>query len=32
VSARRRGLAAWWVTEDGVLEMTPRARRVTRWP
>ena len=30
--ARGLGLAAWWVTDDGVLEMTPHARLVTRWP
>ena len=30
--ARRRDLAAWWVTADGSLEMTPRARQATRWP
>lgn len=30
--ARRRDLAAWWVTADGNLEMTPRARQATRWP
>lgn len=30
--ARRRDLAAWWVTADGTLEMTPRARQATRWP
>ena len=30
--ARRRDLAAWWVTSDGHLEMTPRARQLTRWP
>lgn len=30
--ARRRDLAAWWVTADGGLEMTPRARQLTRWP
>ncbi len=29
--ARRRGLAAWWVTDDGVLEMTPAARQRTTW-
>lgn len=31
VLARRRGLAAWWVGEDGLLEMTPGARAMTRW-
>lgn len=30
--ARRRDLPAWWVTSDGVLEMTAAARVVTRWP
>jgi thiamine biosynthesis lipoprotein len=30
--ARRRDLAAWWVTTDGAIEMTPRARQATRWP
>ena len=29
--ARSRGLAAWWVTEDGALEMTPAARLMTIW-
>jgi thiamine biosynthesis lipoprotein len=29
--ARSRGLAAWWVTEAGVLEMTPAARVRTIW-
>jgi len=29
--ARRRGLAAWWVTTDGSLEMTPAARVRTAW-
>ena len=29
--ARRRGLAAWWVAEDGSLEMTPGARLRTIW-
>lgn len=29
--ARRRGLAAWWVGDDGVLEMTPAARQHTTW-
>ncbi len=29
--ARSRGLAAWWVTVDGALEMTPAARAMTRW-
>lgn len=29
--ARARGLAAWWVTAEGVLEMTPAARQRTVW-
>jgi len=29
--ARRHGLAAWWVTEDGALEMTAAARVDTGW-
>jgi len=29
--ARRRGLAAWWVTASGDLEMTPAARPRTAW-
>lgn len=29
--ARARGLAAWWVTFDGTLEMTPAARVLTTW-
>ncbi len=29
--ARGRGLAAWWVREDGDLEMTPAARARTAW-
>ena len=29
--ARRRGLAAWWVGEDGGLEMTAAARARTIW-
>ena len=29
--ARSRGLAAWWVGDDGVLEMTPAARTMTVW-
>ena len=29
--ARSRGLAAWWVTDDGMLEMTPAARTRTIW-
>lgn len=30
-TARRRGLAAWWVTDDDVLEMTAAARVRTTW-
>lgn len=30
--ARARGLAAWWVTDDGSLEMTPAGRQRLRWP
>ncbi len=29
--ARTRGLAAWWVHDDGRLEMTPAARARTGW-
>jgi thiamine biosynthesis lipoprotein len=29
--ARAMGLAAWWVREDGALEMTPAARQRTAW-
>lgn len=29
--ARRRGLAAWWVTADGALEMTAAGRLRTVW-
>ncbi len=29
--ARRRGLAAWWVADDGSLEMTAAARLRTYW-
>jgi thiamine biosynthesis lipoprotein len=29
--ARSRGLTAWWVAEDGALEMTPAARAMTIW-
>ena len=29
--ARSLGLAAWWVRDDGVLEMTPAARILTPW-
>jgi FAD:protein FMN transferase len=31
VEARRRGLAAWWVADDGSIEMTPAARPMTVW-
>jgi thiamine biosynthesis lipoprotein len=31
VLARRRGLAAWWVADDGSLAMTPAARARTIW-
>lgn len=30
-AARSRGLAAWWVTDDGRLEMTAAARSRTVW-
>ncbi|MEO8272856.1 MAG: FAD:protein FMN transferase [Chloroflexota bacterium] len=30
-AARSRGLAAWWVHEDGELSMTPAARQQTSW-
>jgi thiamine biosynthesis lipoprotein len=30
-AARASGLAAWWVAEDGSLEMTPAARPMTIW-
>jgi thiamine biosynthesis lipoprotein len=30
-AARRRGLAAWWVSPDGALSMTPAARQQTSW-
>ena len=30
-AARARGLAAWWVTDAGVLEMTPAGRAMTAW-
>lgn len=30
-AARHRDLAAWWVTTDGSLEMTPAARQRTTW-
>lgn len=29
--ARARGLAAWWISFDGTLEMTPAARARTAW-
>ena len=29
--ARSRGMAAWWVEEDGSLHMTPAARQQTTW-
>lgn len=29
--ARRRGLAAWWVEQDGSLHLTPAARQATAW-
>lgn len=29
--ARRRGLAAWWVEDDGSLHLTPAAREQTAW-
>lgn len=29
--ARARGMAAWWVTDDGAFEMTPAARAMTIW-
>ncbi len=29
--ARSRGLAAWWVTDDGALEMTSAGRAMTAW-
>jgi thiamine biosynthesis lipoprotein len=29
--ARSRGLAAWWVADDGTLEMTAGARALTIW-
>lgn len=31
LEARSRGLAAWWVADDGSLEMTADARRRTVW-
>lgn len=30
-AARRRGLSAWWVDEEGELSMTPAARQQTSW-
>lgn len=30
-AARQRALAAWWITADGSLEMTPAARQLTAW-
>ena len=30
-TARRRGLAAWWIGEDGTIEMTPSGRARTLW-
>ena len=30
-AARARGLAAWWVTDEGLVEMTPAARPRTVW-
>ena len=30
-AARSRGLAAWWICDDGRLEMTPGARQRTTW-
>jgi thiamine biosynthesis lipoprotein len=29
--ARSRGIAAWWITDDGAVEMTPAARALTIW-
>jgi thiamine biosynthesis lipoprotein len=29
--ARARGLAAWWIGAEGILEMTPAARLLTIW-
>ena len=29
--ARALGLAAWWIHDDGLLEMTPAARQRTAW-
>lgn len=30
-TARRRGLAAWWIAEDGTIEMTSSGRARTLW-
>jgi thiamine biosynthesis lipoprotein len=30
-AARSRGLAAWWVADDGTFEMTAAARALTMW-
>lgn len=30
-AARRLDLAVWWMTTDGILEMTPAARQRTTW-
>ena len=30
--ARGRGVAAWWIGQDGVMSMTPAARASTIWP
>jgi FAD:protein FMN transferase len=30
--ARSLGLTAWWIVDDGTLEMTPAARQRMRWP
>ena len=29
--ARGRGLAVWWVTDDGTVELTAAARARTTW-
>jgi thiamine biosynthesis lipoprotein len=29
--ARARGMAAWWVEDDGAIRMTPAARMLTVW-
>ncbi len=31
IEARSRGIAAWWITDDGALEMTSAARALTIW-